>query len=336
MHPQRHYRIAQMARQFCSLLEISPARVLERAGLRADLLESEGKGVDAAGFFAMWRAAAEEHGGADVPLLLGRGAARGPMQPALLAFAASPDIRTGLQRLALFKPLCAPLKLTLEEAGGRFSIAAAPEEGQEMPAVMAATEIVFFLDFARTFAAHPIRPVGVALPDPSCVTPGWLDYVGVAPVRGPAPALILSSEDAGRALISADTEFYALMERELLSRLAEGECGGALCGAARRAVTELLPSGEVSAEAVARRLGLSKRTLQRRLKEEGTGFQALLDEVREQLALSYLRDRDLSAEEISFLLAFRDPNSFYRAFHAWTGMTPAEARARGGRIAVPA
>ena len=53
----------------------------------------------------------------------------------------------------------------------------------------------------------------------------------------------------------------------------------------------------------------------------------ILDETRAALALIYLREHKLSAEETSFLLAYRDPNSFYRAFSDWTGMTPAEARA---------
>jgi AraC-like DNA-binding protein len=71
---------------------------------------------------------------------------------------------------------------------------------------------------------------------------------------------------------------------------------------------------------------MSKRSLQRRLKDEGLTFQAILDDTRADLAMTYLRDQNLSAEEISYLLAYRDPNSFYRAFQDWTGMTPAQAR----------
>ena len=52
----------------------------------------------------------------------------------------------------------------------------------------------------------------------------------------------------------------------------------------------------------------------------------MLDTTRADLSMHYLRHGKMSVEEISFLLAYRDPNSFYRAFHGWTGMTPAEAR----------
>ncbi|MEM6660958.1 MAG: AraC family transcriptional regulator, partial [Pseudomonadota bacterium] len=60
--------------------------------------------------------------------------------------------------------------------------------------------------------------------------------------------------------------------------------------------------------------------------EEGTSFRKVLDDLRCELAVSYLRNEEMRIEEVSYLLAFTDPNSFYRAFRSWTGMTPAEAR----------
>jgi AraC-like DNA-binding protein len=70
---------------------------------------------------------------------------------------------------------------------------------------------------------------------------------------------------------------------------------------------------------------LSKRTLQRRIEAEGTSYQQILKETREALARHNLEKTALPVAEISFLLAF-EPNSFYRAFRAWTGMTPESVR----------
>jgi AraC-like DNA-binding protein len=112
-----------------------------------------------------------------------------------------------------------------------------------------------------------------------------------------------------------------------LARLKSLSSASGMADRVRREIRETLPSGRVSAEAVASRLHVSTRSLQRKLKYEGASFQAILDETRAALALIYLRDHKLSVEETSFLLAYRDPNSFYRAFSDWTGMTPAEARA---------
>ena len=72
-------------------------------------------------------------------------------------------------------------------------------------------------------------------------------------------------------------------------------------------------------------LGLTSRSLQRRLKDEGTAFQTLREDVRRELAQRYLSD-GLSIAEISFLLGFSEPSAFFRAFKRWTGKTPLESR----------
>lgn len=78
--------------------------------------------------------------------------------------------------------------------------------------------------------------------------------------------------------------------------------------------------------AVCRKLGVSPRTLQRRLREEGSSFQRTLDALRNSLAHHYLHNSSLSGTEISFLLGFEDPNSFARVFQTWTGSTPQAVR----------
>ena len=80
-------------------------------------------------------------------------------------------------------------------------------------------------------------------------------------------------------------------------------------------------------DAVSAKLRASTRTVQRRLKEEGGSFQHVLNRTREDLAIHYLKTSTMSGAEISFLLGFEDPNSFFRAFHAWTGDTPEKMRA---------
>ena len=74
------------------------------------------------------------------------------------------------------------------------------------------------------------------------------------------------------------------------------------------------------------RMRMSERTLQRNLGREGTSMQALLDELRHQLALRHLAEAKESIAEISFLLGFADVRAFHRAFKRWTGATPAAYR----------
>ena len=79
---------------------------------------------------------------------------------------------------------------------------------------------------------------------------------------------------------------------------------------------------------LARRLGMSECTLQRRLRSEGTSFAGLLDELRLDLARQYLGDNRLAIYEVAYLLGYSEPSAFNRAFRRWTGQTPREYRQR--------
>lgn len=87
-----------------------------------------------------------------------------------------------------------------------------------------------------------------------------------------------------------------------------------------------LAHGEPDRAALASALGLSERTLQRRLAEEGSSYQHLLIDTRRQLAERHLQDADLPIAEIALLLGYSEPSVFFRAFRQWTGMTPGEYR----------
>ena len=139
------------------------------------------------------------------------------------------------------------------------------------------------------------------------------------------PAAVLNIE-----IPNADRAMFPVVERHAAQLLAQRDQelqGDGIIPQVRRCIADQLAFDQVCIGDVARTLNRSVRSLQRKLKDEGASFQAILDETRAALALVYLRDHKLSAEETSFLLAYRDPNSFYRAFSDWTGMTPAEARA---------
>ena len=89
-----------------------------------------------------------------------------------------------------------------------------------------------------------------------------------------------------------------------------------------------LPAGELDQNAVARSLNISLRSMQRKLKEEGTSFRRLVDETRRQLAEQYLKDSTLVVSEIAYLLGFAEVSSFSRAFRRWTGHAPRAARSQ--------
>ena len=84
--------------------------------------------------------------------------------------------------------------------------------------------------------------------------------------------------------------------------------------------------GPMRLETLSAELGISPRTLQRRLSEEGQSFSELIRDVQEEVAKRLLIDSSLSIQEISSRVGFVTPASFSRAFHAWTGQSPRDYR----------
>jgi AraC-like DNA-binding protein len=95
------------------------------------------------------------------------------------------------------------------------------------------------------------------------------------------------------------------------------------------AIASLLPHGRVPVDIVARNLGMSRRTLARRLSDEGLNFTDILQRLRRDLAVRYLGDRKLHVSKIAWLLGFNEVSAFTHAFKRWTGKTPREMRTAG-------
>jgi len=94
-------------------------------------------------------------------------------------------------------------------------------------------------------------------------------------------------------------------------------------------ISSLLPHGRMLVEDVARSLGMSERTLARKLSDEGMNFTEILQQLRRDLAIRYLDDRKLHVSKIAWLLGFHEVSAFTHAFKRWTGKTPRELRTAG-------
>jgi AraC-like DNA-binding protein len=96
------------------------------------------------------------------------------------------------------------------------------------------------------------------------------------------------------------------------------------------AISSFLPHGRVVVDDVARGLGMSKRTLARKLADEGLNFTDIFQQLRRDLAVRYLEDRKLHVSKIAWLLGFNNVSSFTHAYKRWTGKTPSQMRTTGG------
>ncbi|MBV9960025.1 MAG: AraC family transcriptional regulator [Acidobacteria bacterium] len=123
-------------------------------------------------------------------------------------------------------------------------------------------------------------------------------------------------------LVEADPTLCAVLDRHAEELLAKLPRRGGLSEDVRALLRQAISGGDPSLEAISQQLGLSPRTLQRKLKEEQTSHQDLLDEMRRDLSVRYLREPEMAICEVAYLLGFSEPSAFHRAFRRWTGTTP--------------
>jgi AraC-like DNA-binding protein len=130
----------------------------------------------------------------------------------------------------------------------------------------------------------------------------------------------------------ANAAFFAVFEEQVVRALARLPAVAGASESVRAAVRAALASGGCSLAGTARGLGVSTRTMQRRLEAEGTSFAAVVDALRRELACAYL-DRQVPIPEIAALLGYADGTAFHHAFRRWTGSTPLAHAGRAARTA---
>jgi AraC-like DNA-binding protein len=138
----------------------------------------------------------------------------------------------------------------------------------------------------------------------------------------PVNELVLPGGAARLPLGTSDPTLGRYLEALAAARLAALPAGDPLLADLARAVVDALPDGVPSIQRVARKLGLSARSLQRRLGERSTRYQHVVDAVRHQAAERLLADASLPVAEVAVLLGFSDTSGFHRAFRRWTGRAP--------------
>jgi AraC-like DNA-binding protein len=129
-----------------------------------------------------------------------------------------------------------------------------------------------------------------------------------------------------RPLRTCDPALGTLLERFAARQIAELPCTTSVAAALRALCLRIGTAAELTLDDAAHLLHLSPRTLQRRLRGEGTSHHEIVDEVRRCLASRMLAQSTLGVAEVAFALGFSDPGTLHRAFKRWTGMTPARYR----------
>jgi AraC-like DNA-binding protein len=149
-----------------------------------------------------------------------------------------------------------------------------------------------------------------------------------APVRFGAAesALVIDVEDLEMPLLRADPDLATFLQRQADDLMKRHVRSAHLAERLRAALAEDRSQEVPTLETAASQLGMSARTLRRRLQEEGTSFAAIAGEARADLAKRYLARDRLTLGEVAARLGFSEPSAFHRAFKRWTGQTPSAYR----------
>ena len=129
-------------------------------------------------------------------------------------------------------------------------------------------------------------------------------------------------------IVKADPGLCAVLDRHAQALIDKYPRNDTLVERVRTLIKDELSGGNASIERIADTLSMSSRTLQRKLREHGTSHQELLDQMRKDLAMRYLQEREMAICEVAYLLGFSESSALHRAFKRWTGQTPNEFRRR--------
>nr|WP_221914433.1 AraC family transcriptional regulator [Klebsiella aerogenes] len=303
--------------------------ILRRAHLPDDTFSRAERGLDADEYIRFWHAMEAGVNSPAFPLILVEKVSAEVFDPPLFAALCSTNLMQAVQRLARYKQLIAPMVLeTAVDHKGILTVSPHWLSANDIPLSLQVAELAFLLRLARLATREPLKALKVLLPQlPAGAQAGHFSrFFGTAISHGEKPAISFSATDALRPFLTVNENMWQVFEPELRRRLSELDITASTSERVRAVLLELLPGNKATIEKSAERLGMSKRTLQHKLENEGGNFRNLVNTCRENLARHYLRNTSLPAYEIAFLLGFEDPNSFYRAFMAWTGLTPETVR----------
>ena len=278
---------------------------------------------------ALVDAAALVSGDPNLGLALAEATAIRALSPVVYLMMSGPDLGAALADLTRFAPVAVhrPTTVALVTDAQTTTLLFGPEPGgrayTEYLAALLIRLFRYLVDDAtlRPIAARFTHAQPAELASRSAIFGAQLTWAQ------PRNALVLSAAQARLPCVHASDTLHALHERALEAAL-QSELEDALLGRVRAALAARVGPDLPTMATVARAVGLSERTLQRRLGERGTSFERLLQDVRRQRTLELLARPSLSIQSVALEMGYHDASSFHRAFRAWTGLTPAVYRAR--------
>ncbi|ASZ15123.1 AraC family transcriptional regulator [Chitinophaga pendula] len=309
--------------------DVSPATLCEKAGVALTQLQNGKKGVlDDQQFHRLWTSAAALTGDACFGLHFGESlqvAALGVVGQIIQTSATVGDALT--QAAGMTHLITDQFGLEVTHNNTSFTVRFIPHTTH-----VAARDPAFrqIMDFYMVFALHEldgltlkkIRPLHVSYPHlPAAHQQEYNRLLRCDSIRQDNQYTIVMEKSCWSVpIITANYELQAVLLKKVSDMMDAGN--GDLKTRIRNFLLANAYLGIPTLEAIAANLNTSARSLQRKLKEEGSSYQEIVDAVRRSLTLHYLQSGDYPLKEISYMLGYNERSAFNRAFKRWTGATP--------------
>jgi len=255
---------------------------------------------------------------------------RGALDLVEYAFRTSATLGDGLERLARYGRLINDrLAVHVVRAGPGVRFILGEADARPLHPQRAEFSIALALRLARESAGAHLIPVEVlfAHAAPADATEHHEMFRSSIHFSSGVNGMVLSDADGARKLRAADPALGQIIRRRLdqaLEKLDKGdrETDASSSARVRRLLIDGMGKEKQSVQTIGREMGISSRTLARRLVAEGTSFREIQDQVRHHLAVALLGDPSVSISEAAFFLGYSEPAPFHRSFKRWTGKTP--------------
>ncbi|MFT2009046.1 AraC family transcriptional regulator [Pontibacter sp. 13R65] len=305
----------------------------QQAGLNMAQLQDINGRVPVERMQALWSAAiAATH---DPDLALHVGEAVNPTSAGIIAYVMmnAATLHESLLKLCRYQDIvCEAIRTSLEVQGKQALVKLQVISSfLENPRHALDCELVIYKHAFEALVgqAVPLQEVLFVYPKPQNIATHERLFSPARLVFGaPHSGFVLDATCLQLPVVTANQELNLVFEKyaqEYLQKLKEPKT---VRERVQREITQLLKGEEPSVNMVSRNLAMSVRSLQNKLREEGVTYQALLDEVRKEMALKHLLDNQNTISDIAYLLGFSEPSVFSRSFKKWTGLPPAQYRQR--------
>ena len=247
--------------------------------------------------------------------------------PLFFAALSSKNGLEGIKRLAKYKKLIGPVFLEIKEFEEIVQVQYFFEQREkELPRFAVLNEQLMLINLLNKGIGKKISPVSVTSP---------FEYgelltkeINATINKAKQNEIIFSMKDLKKPFLTANNIMVEYLEPQLKQKLAEmeSETFETFASRVQKKLFQLIPSGCFGLENVAEEFGISTRTVQRNLAVENIKFNQIVKSIQKIMAFNYLESKELSIEEIAYLVGYTETSSFYRAFKGWIGKTVLQYR----------